>query len=167
MTCLFQQKNNVFSVPDPGSLSVEIANLKDYIGIGDKSFKQYLGIEDKSLKEIFGIQDKPLLGTEDQTATITIENPSPKESVDIPPVIQAENINEISENKELLELSAAAASDSHGITGTESGTEASIGLADTGEQSDRGMACEEAEKPSENAPPNDYFGRSLSFQVMS
>lgn len=160
---LMDQSNpDMGEMPDPGSLSVEIANLKDYIGIGDKSFKQYLGIEDKSLKEIFGIQDKPLLGTEDQTATITIENPSPKESVDIPPVIQAENINEISENKELLELSAAAASDSHGITGTESGTEASIGLADTGEQSDRGMACEEAEKPSENAPPNDYFGYAHS-----
>ena len=147
---------------------------------------QYLGIEDKSLKEIFGIQDKPLLGTEDQTA-ITIENPSPKESVDIPPVIQAENINEISENKELLELSAEAAStssevltkggaspdiqtdtsDSQGIMETESGTEASNDLADTGEESDREMACEEAEKPSENAPTNDYLGRSLSFQVMS
>lgn len=60
---LMDQSNpDMGEMPDPGSLSVEIANLKDYIGIGDKSFKQYLGIEDKSLKEIFGIQDKPLLG---------------------------------------------------------------------------------------------------------
>lgn len=60
---LMDQSNpDMGDMPDPGSLSVEIANLKDYLGIGDKSLRQYLGIEDKSFKEILGIPDKPLLG---------------------------------------------------------------------------------------------------------
>lgn len=152
---LMDQSNpDMGDMPDPGSLSVEIANLKDYLGIGDKSLRQYLGIEDKSFKEILGIPDKPLLGTEDLSTTITIENPSPKESVDIPPAIQAENINEISEHKELLELSAEASSDFPTDTPSDSHEE----------PSDREMACEEGENPSENDPTNDYLGRSTSFK---
>lgn len=165
----------------PDTFSIDIGSVKDYFETGEKKIKDFLGIGNKSFKDFLRIEEKQALGTEDLTATDTLENISPKESVDI----LAENINEISECKEMLDICAEAEarevlgdsemiseldpisiSDST-VNDMEIDATTSIDLISTDmqeeeeEKSNREMASMEAKGPPNYPVPNDILGRSL------
>ncbi|XP_029633288.1 dynamin-like 120 kDa protein, mitochondrial isoform X1 [Octopus sinensis] len=172
------------STPDmPDTFSIDIGSIKDYFGTGEKKIKDFLGNGNKSFKDFLGIEEKQVLGTEDLTATDTLENISPKESVDI----LAENINEISERKEMLDICAEAEarevlgdnemiseldplsiSDST-VNDLEVDATTSIDLISTDmqeeeeeEKSNREMASMEAKGPPNYPVPNDILGLAHS-----
>ncbi|GAB1600130.1 dynamin-like 120 kDa protein, mitochondrial isoform X1 [Argonauta hians] len=169
------------STPDMiGTFPIDMGSVKEYLGTGEQKFRDFLGIGNKSFKDFLGIEEKQVLGTDDLTATDTLENISPKESVDI----LAENINEISEQKEMLDIRAEAESSemvpeldpisisNSTINDTQIDATTSIDLISTEEveeeKSNREMASMEAEGPPSYPAPNNILGLAHSAEpVMS